>query len=30
MNTNKMLGIKDAVFVLEPNLYAMSGQVAGH
>lgn len=30
MNTNKMLGIQDAVFVLEPSLYAMSGQVAGH
>lgn len=29
MNTNKMLGIQDAVFVLEPSLYAMSGQWPG-
>lgn len=29
MNANKMLGVQDAIFVLEPSLYAMSGQVVG-
>lgn len=30
MNANEMFGIQDAVFVLEPSFYAMSGQVVGH